>query len=126
MQGSIWNFACFGRTRAEFRINGWCIRSIPCIGSRTCRVRAASWQTAVSTCGKTEGRAGVDEATSANMLNWMQCVRNGKTPNADVEAGYSHSIALCMTIAAIQTGERVTFDDAAQEVMAGGKVWTGA
>jgi len=70
---------------------------------------------------ETDGRAGVDEATSANMLNWMQCVRNGKTPNADVEAGYSHSIALCMTIAAIQTGERVTFDDAAQEVMAGAK-----
>src|SRR2546425_6962050 len=74
---------------------------------------------------ETDGRAGVDEATSANMFNWMQCVRNGKTPNADVEAGYSHSIALCMTIAAIQTGERVTFDDAAQEVMVGGKVWSG-
>jgi predicted dehydrogenase len=75
---------------------------------------------------ETDGHAGVDEATSANMLNWMQCVRNGKTPNADIEAGYSHSIALCMTIAAIQTGERVTFDNATQEVMAGGKVWTGA
>jgi len=75
---------------------------------------------------ETNSRAGVDEATSANMLNWMQCVRGGKTPNADIEAGYSHSIALCMTIAAIQTGERVTFDDATQEVMAGGKVWTGA
>ena len=75
---------------------------------------------------ETGGHAGVDEATSANMLNWMQCVRSGKTPNADIEAGYSHSIALCMTIAAIQTGERVTFDDAAQEVMAGGKVWTGS
>ncbi|HXY23878.1 MAG TPA: Gfo/Idh/MocA family oxidoreductase [Candidatus Acidoferrum sp.] len=63
--------------------------------------------------------AGVDEATSANMRNWMECVRSRKTPNASIEAGYSHSIALCMTIAAIQTGQRVTFDDTKQEVAVG-------
>ena len=67
--------------------------------------------------------AGVDEATSANVRNWMECVRSRKTPNAHIEAGYSHSIALCMTIAAIQSGERVTFDDAKQQVMAGGSPW---
>jgi hypothetical protein len=44
-------------------------------------------------------------------------VRSRKTPNANIEAGYSHSVALCMTIAAIQTGKRVTFDDAKQEVV---------
>jgi predicted dehydrogenase len=65
--------------------------------------------------------AGVDEATSANMHNWMECVRSRKTPNANIEAGYSHSIALCMTIAAIQTGQRVGFDDATQEVVVGTK-----
>lgn len=64
----------------------------------------------------------VDNETSANMRNWMDCVRTRKTPNADIEAGYSHSIALCMNIAAIQTGEKVTFDDKTQQVMAGGKV----
>jgi len=61
--------------------------------------------------------AGVDEATSANVRNWMECVRSRKTPNASIEAGYSHSVALCMTIAAIQTGRRVAFDDAKQEVV---------
>jgi hypothetical protein len=50
----------------------------------------------------------------------MECVRSRKTPNADIEAGYSHSIALCMTIAALQTGQRVTFDDETQEVVVGG------
>ena len=64
-----------------------------------------------------------DPQTSANMRNWMECVRSRKTPNASIEAGYSHSIALCMNVAAIQTGEKVTFDDAAQQVMAGGKVY---
>jgi predicted dehydrogenase len=67
--------------------------------------------------------AGVDDATSANLHNWMECVRSRKTPNAHIDAGYSHSIALCMTIAAIQSGERVTFDDAKQQVMAGGAPW---
>jgi len=66
---------------------------------------------------------GVDEATSANVRNWMQCVRSRKTPNAHIDAGYSHSMALCMTIAAIQSGERVTFDDDKQQVMAGGAPW---
>jgi predicted dehydrogenase len=63
--------------------------------------------------------AGVDEATSANMRNWMECVRSRKTPNASIEAGYSHSIALCMTIAAMHSGQRVTFDDNKQEVVVG-------
>jgi len=64
---------------------------------------------------------GKDPMTSANMKNWMECVRSRKTPNAPIEAGYSHSVALCMNIAAIQTGSRVTFDDEKQEVMVGGK-----
>jgi disulfide oxidoreductase YuzD len=63
--------------------------------------------------------AGVDEATSANMRNWMECVRSRKTPNANIEAGYSHSIALCMTSAAMHSGQRVTFDDTKQEVVVG-------
>jgi hypothetical protein len=69
----------------------------------------------------TDANTGGDPQTSANMRNWMECVRSRKTPNADVEAGYSHSVALCMCIAAMQTGQRVTFDDKTQRVMAGGK-----
>jgi hypothetical protein len=53
----------------------------------------------------------------------MECVRSRKQPNASIEAGYSHSVALCMNIAAIQTGQRITFDDKSQQVMAGDKVY---
>jgi predicted dehydrogenase len=72
---------------------------------------------------KTETGAdtGADNDTSANMRNWMECVRSRKTPNADVEAGYSHSVALCMTIAALHTGQRITFDDKKQDVIIGGR-----
>lgn len=74
---------------------------------------------AEATAMETGANTGTDNATSANMKNWMECVRSRKTPNADIEAGYSHSVALCMTIAAIQTGQRVTFDDATQDVVIG-------
>ena len=72
----------------------------------------------VSTDANTGSR---DPETSANMRNWMECVRSRKTPNASIEAGYNHSVALCMCIAAMQTGTKVTFDDAKQQVIAGGK-----
>jgi predicted dehydrogenase len=71
----------------------------------------------------TDANTGKDPMTSANMRNWMECVRSRKTPNASIEAGYSHSVALCMNVAAIQTGEKVTFDDKTQQVMAGGKMY---
>jgi predicted dehydrogenase len=71
----------------------------------------------------TAADTGSDPQTSANMRNWMECVRSRKTPNASIEAGYSHSIALCMNVAAIQTGQKVTFDEKTQQVMAAGKVY---
>ena len=63
-----------------------------------------------------------DPQTTANVRNWMECVRSRKQPNASIHAGYSHSIALCMCVAAVQTGQKVTFDDKTQQVIAGGKV----
>jgi predicted dehydrogenase len=73
----------------------------------------------VNTDANTKG----DPQTGANMRNWMECVRSRKQPNANIEAGYSHSIALCMNVAAIQTGQKVTFDEKTQQVMVGGKVY---
>lgn len=65
----------------------------------------------------TSANTGADILTSAHMRNWMECVRSRKTPNASVQAGYNHATAICMTIAAIQTGQRVTFDDKNQKVI---------
>jgi predicted dehydrogenase len=68
---------------------------------------------------ETAANTGADNETSANMRNWMECVRSRKRPNADIEAGYSHSVALCMTIAALQSGQRITFDDRKQDIVFG-------
>ena len=67
----------------------------------------------------TSANTGADNLTSAHMRNWMECVRSRQTPHADVVAGYNHSTAICMTIAAMHTGQRVTFDDVKQEVVIG-------
>ena len=67
----------------------------------------------------TAANTGADVLTSAHMRNWMECVRSRKTPNASVQAGYNHSTAICMTHAAVQTGQRVTFDDVKQKVVVG-------
>ena len=71
----------------------------------------------------TDASTGGDPLTTAHIRNWMECVRSRKQPNAPIEAGYHHAIAVIMTNAAYRTGERVTFDEKTQEVMAGGKVF---
>jgi len=71
----------------------------------------------------TGANTGGDMLTQAHIHNWMECVRSRKQPNAPIEAGYNHAIAVIMTNAAYRTGEKVTFDENTQEVMAGGKVF---
>jgi predicted dehydrogenase len=76
-----------------------------------------------ATAASTAANTGADQLTTAHMKNWLECLRSRKQPNAPVEAGYQHSIATIMANAAARTGERVTFDEKTQEVMAGGKVF---
>lgn len=75
----------------------------------------------VPTQAATTADTGSDEMTVANVRNWLECVRSRMTTNANIDAGYSHSIAVCMCVAAIQSGQRVTFDDAKQQVVIGGR-----
>lgn len=70
-----------------------------------------------------EANTGSDPMTNAHMRNWMECVKSRKQPNAPVEAGYNHSIANIMCTASLRTGEKAVFDEASQEVLAGGKVF---
>ena len=71
----------------------------------------------------TSANTGGDYLTTAHMRNWMECVISRKQPNAPVTAGYAHAIATIMTNAAVHTGQKVTFDETTQQVMAGGKVF---
>jgi len=54
----------------------------------------------------TAADTGADRRPLPTCATGWSGVRSRKTPNAPIEAGYSHSIALCMNVAAIQTGQR--------------------
>lgn len=73
---------------------------------------------------ETAANTGVDSMTSSHIRNWMECVRSRQKPNADVMAGYNHAIAVIMTTAALHTGQKITFDEEGQEVMAGNTIFT--
>ncbi len=69
------------------------------------------------TLGDDRVRAGDENAVAAHLRNWIGCIRSRQSPVAGIEAGYNHSVTLCMTIAALHSGKRATFDDARQEIV---------
>lgn len=71
---------------------------------------------------ETDANTGADPLTNAHMKNWMDCVRaRNLETHAPIEAGYNHSIATIMVNAALHTGQKVTFDEKTQQVIAGNK-----
>jgi hypothetical protein len=78
--------------------------------------------TQAAAAASTAADTGRMKRTMANLRNWMECVRSRKTTNAHIDAGYSPSVALSMhNIAAIQAGQRITLDDANQNVVIEGR-----
>jgi predicted dehydrogenase len=51
-----------------------------------------------------------------HVQNWLECIRSGRKPNADVHAGYAHSVASIMAHQAMDTGRRVRFDLKKREI----------
>ena len=45
-----------------------------------------------------------------HFLDWLQCLRSGATPNASIEAGYQHAIAVLMAQVAFETGRKALYD----------------
>ena len=43
-------------------------------------------------------------------LDWLQCMRSRKTPNASIDAGYQHAVAVIMAMRAYDTGRRQIYD----------------
>jgi predicted dehydrogenase len=53
----------------------------------------------------------------SHMQNFLRCIRTRATPRADIQAGFSHSVAGCMAAEALRTGRRVSFDTAALAII---------
>lgn len=54
-----------------------------------------------------------------HFLNWLQCLRSRETPNASIDAGYQHAVAVIMTSLAYDTGERQIYDAEKREIRKG-------
>ena len=87
------------------------------MGMKPNRLSAAKLSDLAAT--ETAANTGGDASTTANVRNWMECVRSRKQPNANIDAGYNHSVALCMTVAAMHSGRKVMFDDAKRDIVMG-------
>lgn len=49
-------------------------------------------------------------------VNWYRCMRDGKTPNASLDAGYQHAVASIMATMSYETGRRARFDAAKRTI----------
>lgn len=45
-----------------------------------------------------------------HFLDWLQCIRNGGTPHAPIEAGYQHAVAVLMAAKSYETGRKAIYD----------------
>ncbi len=52
-------------------------------------------------------------------LDWLQCLRTRKTPNASIDAGYQHAVACLMAVRSYDTGRRQIYDADKREIRAG-------
>lgn len=49
-------------------------------------------------------------------LNWLQCMRSGATPNASLEAGYQHAVAVIMAMKSYETGRKTIYDPVRRKI----------
>ena len=54
-----------------------------------------------------------------HFLDWLQCLRTRGTPNASIDAGYQHGVAVIMAMQSFDTGRRTIYDAQAREIRPG-------
>ena len=70
--------------------------------------------------GKIRGKVPVkDVPMPDHFLDWLQCLRSRKTPNASIDAGYQHAVACLMAVRAFDTGKRTIYDAEKREIREG-------
>ncbi len=70
--------------------------------------------------GKIRGKIPVKKVEIADhFLDWLQCLRSRKTPNASIDAGYQHAVACLMAVRAFDTGKRTIYDVEKREIREG-------
>jgi predicted dehydrogenase len=57
------------------------------------------------------------DSNSCHMKNWFECLRSRNQPNATVEHGFAHSVAVIMAARAQQEGRKLYWDCAAEQIL---------
>ena len=67
--------------------------------------------------GKIRGKMNVELIPHPDhFLNWLQCMRDGQTPNASIDAGYQHAVAVLMAVISYDTGKKTFYDAAKRRI----------
>ena len=70
--------------------------------------------------GLIRGRDPVKEVPMPDhFLDWLQCLRTRKEPNASIDAGYQHAVACIMAVQSYDTGKRMIYDAGKREIRPG-------
>lgn len=54
-----------------------------------------------------------------HMQDWLECLRSRKTPNASIETGRQHAVAVIMAMKAFDVGRRQVYDPVKREIVEG-------
>jgi hypothetical protein len=70
--------------------------------------------------GEIRGNKRVDDVVHPDhFLDWLQCLRSRETPNASIDAGYQHAVAVIMAMQSYDTGKRTVYDAEKREIREG-------
>ena len=70
--------------------------------------------------GQIRGTNAVEEVPRPDhFLDWLQCLRNRKRPNASIDAGYQHAVACIMAMQSYDSGRRTIYDPEKREINEG-------
>ena len=70
--------------------------------------------------GQIRGQKRVDDvAHPDHFLDWLQCLRTRGTPNASIDAGCQHAVAVIMAMQSYDTGKRTVYDAQKREIREG-------
>ncbi|MBM3727388.1 MAG: Gfo/Idh/MocA family oxidoreductase [Acidobacteria bacterium] len=66
-----------------------------------------------------EGSTIPEMESDAHMLNWLKCLRSRQQPNAPIEAGLAHSVAVILSDEALIRGRRMVYDPVRRAIREG-------
>ena len=59
----------------------------------------------------------ISDSNPSHMKNWFECLRSRKQPNATVEHGFAHSVAVIMAARAQREGKKLYWDRDKEQIV---------